>query len=159
MTAGSGSGISGHRPAAGGDSLSFSLLKWHIVPARVAEAPGHQGVRMKRPLVIFAVSLLLPFTPPAFGQVPELNVTAICKARSGGTKLLQSGQAIEDCVRDEKAAKLQLSPSWGSTSVPVRKRCQSDARALGTTSYLDLLACIQISQDVKSDPKKAARKP
>jgi hypothetical protein len=114
-------------------------------------------VRMKRPLVLFAMSLSL-FTPPAFGQVPELNVTAICKARSGGTKLLQSGQTIEDCVRDEKAAKLQLSPSWASTSVPVRNRCRSDARALGTTSYLDLLACIQIYQDTKSDQKKDAGK-
>jgi hypothetical protein len=113
---------------------------------------------MKRPLVLFAMPVLL-FGPPALGQVPELNVTAICKARSGGPKLLQSGQTIDDCVRDEKAAKLQLSPSWDSTSVLVRHRCQSDARALGTTSYLDLLACIQINQDTKSTPRKDAGKP
>jgi|SRR5271154_7201974 len=107
---------------------------------------------MKRPLVLFAMPVLL-FTPPAFGQVPELNVTAICKARSGGTKLLQSGQSIEDCMRDEKAAKQQLGTPWASTSVPARHQCQSDGRALGTTSYLDLLACIQIYQDTKSGPK------
>jgi hypothetical protein len=107
---------------------------------------------MKRALMFSAVLLPL-FTPPAFGQVPELNVTAICKARSGGTKLLQSGQSVEDCVRDEKAAKQQLDTPWQSTSVPVRKRCQSDGRALGTTSYLDLLACIQIAEDTKSRPK------
>jgi hypothetical protein len=117
------------------------------------------GVRMKRALVLFAMLLPLFTPPPAFAQVPELNVTALCKARSGGTKLLQSGQSIEDCVRDEKAAKLQLTTPWGSTSVPVRNRCQSDARALGTTSYLDLLACIQINQDTKSSPKKEAGKP
>jgi hypothetical protein len=113
---------------------------------------------MKRPLVLFAMPVLL-FTPPAFGQVPELNVTAICKARSGGAKLLQSGQSFEDCVRDEKAAKQQLSTPWGSTSAPIRNRCQSDARALGTTSYLDLFACIQINQDTKSSSKKEAGKP
>jgi hypothetical protein len=112
---------------------------------------------MKRASVLFAMSLPL-FTPIALAQVPELNVTAICKARSGGTKLLQSGQSVEDCVRDEKAAKQQLSTPWGSTSVPVRNRCQSDGRALGTTSYLDLLACIQISQDTKSERKKDAGK-
>jgi hypothetical protein len=113
---------------------------------------------MKRASVLFAMSLLL-FAPPAFGRVPELNVTAVCKARSGGTRLLQSGQSVADCVRDEQAAKLQLSPPWESTSVPVRNRCQSDARALGTTSYLDLLACIQIDQDTKPGPKKGAGKP
>jgi hypothetical protein len=113
---------------------------------------------MKRASVLFAISLAL-FTPPAFGQVPELNVMAICKARSGGTRLLQSGQSVEDCVRDEKAAKQQLSTPWEATSAPVRNRCKSDGRALGTTSYLDLLACIQISQDTRSERKKDAGKP
>jgi len=44
---------------------------------------------MKRALVLFAVLLLL-FTPPASGGVPELNVKAICKARSADAKMLQS---------------------------------------------------------------------
>ena len=114
---------------------------------------------MKRALVLFAVLLPL-LTPPAFGRVPELNVKAVCKARSVA-KVLPStpGQSIADCVRDEEAAKQQLSTLWASTSVPIRNRCQSDARALGTTSYLDLLACIQISQDTKSERKRDAGKP
>jgi hypothetical protein len=36
---------------------------------------------MKRALVLFAVLQPL-FTPPAFGGVPELNIKAVCKARS-----------------------------------------------------------------------------
>ena len=113
---------------------------------------------MKRALVLSAVLLPL-YTPTAFGQVPKLNVTAICKARSGGTKLLQSGQSVADCVRDEEAAKQQLGIPWNATSVLTRNRCQSDGRALGTTSYLDLLACIQIAEDTKSGPKLGAGKP
>jgi hypothetical protein len=114
---------------------------------------------MKRALVLFAVLLPL-FTPPAFGRVPELNVKAVCKARSVDAKVLQStpGQSIADCVRDEEAAKQQLSTLWASTSVPIRNRCEIDARSLGTTSYLDLLACIQIAEDTKSGPKKETGK-
>jgi hypothetical protein len=113
---------------------------------------------MKRALVLFAVLLPL-FTPPAFGRVPELNVKAVCKARSVDAKVLKSpGQSIADCVRDEEAAKQQLSTLWESTSVPIRNRCESDARSLGTTSYLDLLACIQIAVDTKSGPKKETGK-
>jgi hypothetical protein len=113
---------------------------------------------MKHPLVLFAVLLPL-FTPPAFGREPELNVRAICKARSGDVKALQStpDQSIADCVRDEEGAKQQLDARWASTSVPIRNRCESDARSLGTTSYLDLLACIQIAEDEAS--QKMARKP
>ena len=114
---------------------------------------------MKHALVLFAV--LLPLvTPPAFGRVPELNVQAVCKARSGEALQSAPGQSITDCVRDEEEAKQQLSNLWASTSAPLRNRCESDARSLGTTSYLDLLACIQIAEDenMKPGPQKQAGK-
>jgi hypothetical protein len=114
---------------------------------------------MKRALVLFAVLLPL-FMLPAFGGLPQLNVKAICKARSADAKMLQSppDESIADCARDEEAAKQQLSTPWASTSVSIRNRCESDARSLGTTSYLDLLACIQIAEDMKSGPKKETGK-
>jgi hypothetical protein len=108
---------------------------------------------MMRTLVLFAVLLLL-FTPPALGRMPELNVKAICKSRSADAKMTQSAplESIADCVRDEEAAKQQLSTLWASTSVPIRNRCESDARSLGTTSYLDLLTCIQMAEEINSSP-------
>jgi hypothetical protein len=60
-------------------------------------------------------------------------------------------------VRDEEAAKQQLSTPWASTSVSIRNRCESDARSLGTTSYLDLLTCLQMGEDLESY-KKETRK-
>ena len=91
-------------------------------------------------------------------RVPELNVTAICKARSIDARILRSttGQSVDECVRAEEAAKQQLSTLWEKTSVVIRSRCESDARSLGTTSYLDLLTCIQMAEDEKSNPKKPA---
>jgi hypothetical protein len=111
---------------------------------------------MKRAVLSFAVLLLL-FTPPAFGQVPELSVKAVCKARSADARILRSipEQSVADCVREEESAKQQLSTLWVSTSVPIRNRCQGDARSLGTTSYLDLLSCIQMAVDTKPAPKTA----
>jgi hypothetical protein len=113
---------------------------------------------MKRAVLFLTV--LLPFTPPAFGRVPELNVEAVCKARSADAKILQSTpeQSVADCVRDEEAERQQLSTLWALTSIPIRSRCESDARALGTTSYLDLLTCIQMADDEKSGPKRETGK-
>jgi hypothetical protein len=90
---------------------------------------------MKRALVLFAVLQPL-FTPPAFGGVPELNIKAVCKARSADAKMLQSppDESIADCVRDEEAAKQRLGTLWTSTSVSIRNQCESDARSLHTTS-------------------------
>jgi hypothetical protein len=100
------------------------------------------------------------FTPPAFGGVPEPNIKAICKARSADAEMLKSppDQSTADCVRDEEAAKHQLGTLWTSTSVSIRHQCESDARSLHTTSYRDLLTCIQIAEDTKPGPKKKTGK-
>ena len=113
-------------------------------------------VRVKRAFPLLAVFL---FTSPAFGRVPELNVNAICKARSADAKMMGSpARSIADCTRDEEAAKQQLDTLWTSTSASIRNQCERDARSLGAMSYLDLLACIQTADDVKSDSKKATGK-
>ena len=114
---------------------------------------------MTRAAVLLVVLLPL-FVPPAFGQGPKLDVKSICEARSADAKKVGSppDQSITDCVRDEEAAKQQLNAVWASTPVAIRKRCESDARSLGTTSYLDLLSCIQIAQDTKSPPRKEREK-
>ena len=100
--------------------------------------------------------LIVLLMPPAFGRVPELNVKAICAARSADAKILQSTpeQSVPDCVHDEEAEKEKLSTIWASTSKSIRNLCEIDARALGTTSYLDLFTCIQLTEDLKPNPKK-----
>jgi hypothetical protein len=114
---------------------------------------------MTRTVGLF-VTLLLLLMLPAFGQGPKLDVNAICEARSADAKKVGSppDQSIADCVRDEESAKRQLNAVWTSTPVLTRKRCESDARSLGTTSYLDLLTCIQIAQDTKPTPRKEREK-
>jgi hypothetical protein len=110
---------------------------------------------MKRVLVLVAVSSPL-FTAPAFARVPELNIQALCKARSADARRMQSttGQTTAECEHDEEAAKQQLNTLWTSTSAATLNQCQSEGRSLGTTSYLDLVTCIQMTDEIKSDMKK-----
>jgi hypothetical protein len=58
---------------------------------------------MLRALVLSAVLLPL-FMPPAFGRMPALNVTTVCKTRSVDAKMLGStpDQSIADCVAAAK---------------------------------------------------------
>jgi hypothetical protein len=92
--------------------------------------------------------------------MPELNVKAICDSRSADAKMMRSVplESTADCVSSEEAAKQELSTLWASTSAPIRNRCESDARSLGTTSYLDLLTCIQMAEEINSSPKKETGK-
>jgi hypothetical protein len=114
---------------------------------------------MKHALLLVSVFLALSIAPASAG-VPELNVKAICKARDIDAKLFRSttGQSVDECVHDEEAARQQLNSLWTSTAAPIRNRCESEAHALGTTSYLDLVTCIQITGELKDDSKPEARK-
>jgi hypothetical protein len=56
--------------------------------------------------------------------------------------------------RVQPAARQQLTTLWEATSVTIRNRCESDARSLGTTSYLDLVTCIQMDQELKANPTR-----
>jgi hypothetical protein len=110
---------------------------------------------MKRASFLFTMLPFL-FTPPAFGGVPEINVKTLCQARLADAKILRMRPelTVAECVHDEEEKKQRLSTLWGSTSVPIRNLCQSDARALGTMSYLDLLTCIQMTEDLKLSLKE-----
>ena len=112
---------------------------------------------MKQPLTLLAFTALTALVaPPSFGREPKLNIKAICQSRETDAKMLRStpAQSRADCEHDEQAAKEQLVGVWASTSVAIRNRCQADARSLGTTSYLDLLTCIQMEDEIKSGSKK-----
>lgn len=100
------------------------------------------------------VAVLLPLSmPSASGGVPELRVKAVCVAMSANAKTWQATneQGMADCLREQEAAKQKVATLWESTSASIRNRCES---SLGSTSYLGLLICIQIAEDLKSGPKK-----
>ena len=113
---------------------------------------------MKQAPALFAFAALLAFmASPSFGrEQPKLNVEAICRSREIDAKMLRStpAQSRADCEHDERSAKDQLGGIWASTSAAIRNRCQSEARALGTTSYLDLLTCIEMKKVMQSGSKK-----
>jgi hypothetical protein len=118
---------------------------------------AHCGVEMKKVSAFTAFAVLVSLlASPAFGGEPRLNVKAICKSRETDARMLRSTpvQSTQDCMHDEEAAKTKLSSLWASTSASVRHRCVSDAHSLGTTSYLDLLTCIQMEEEMKSGAKK-----
>ena len=98
-------------------------------------------------LALFGADL----TIQASDRVPRLNIEALCKARSADDKMMRlpEAQDVADCVRDETAAKDKLGTVWAATPGSVRIRCEAEAAVLGTLSYLDLLTCIQMADDVK----------
>jgi hypothetical protein len=94
-------------------------------------------------------------TMPVSERVPDINVQKLCKLRSADDRIMRQPepQGLADCVREEKDAKQELVKMWATSDSVMRDRCQDEATALGTRTYLDLLACLQIADDIKSASK------
>jgi hypothetical protein len=99
-------------------------------------------------------------TTPIAARLPELNVEKLCKLRSAGDKLMREpeSQSVADCVREEADAKRELIKIWEKTDSSIRARCDAEAIVLGTRSYLDLLSCLQLANDLKSATKETNQK-
>ena len=73
---------------------------------------------------------------------------------------LPEAQRVADCIQEEKASKEKLGTIWPAAAGSIRARCRADARALGTLSYVDLLTCLQLADDIKglsSDAKATGK--
>lgn len=88
----------------------------------------------------------------ASDRVPNLNVESLCKETSAIDKAmgLAEAQSFADCMRDETAARQQLSSAWASTPAAIRDRCEAEATLAGVASYVDLLSCMQLSNSTGS---------
>jgi hypothetical protein len=107
------------------------------------------------PVLMLGTQLLLP----ASDQVPKLNVALSCKAATAIA--VADAQSYNGCMKDEMSARQQLLELWPSVSLSEKARCTSEATAGGIDSYVDLLVCLQMSQDVAADEKiklKGARR-
>jgi hypothetical protein len=63
---------------------------------------------------------------------------------------LPEAQSVADCIQDEKNSKDKLGTTWPAAAGSVRARCRADAVALGTLSYVDLLSCLQLAEDINA---------
>jgi hypothetical protein len=98
-------------------------------------------------------------TIPVSERVPDINVQKLCKLIAANAKIMgePKPQSVSDCVREENDAKQELVRIWPKTDSVMRDRCEGEATALGTRTYLDLLTCLQIANDTRSAGKGRAK--
>jgi hypothetical protein len=92
-----------------------------------------------------------PITPIS-DSIPHLNVEVLCKATEATDQAmgLTEAQSFEHCLRDETEAQQQLAALWQASSTAVRNQCEGEAMAGDSQSYVDLLTCIQMTNDAKA---------
>jgi hypothetical protein len=58
------------------------------------------------------------------------------------------GQTLDSCLQKEEAARDQLRNGWASFPARDRTEC-SGAATIGPPSYVDLLTCLEMREDVR----------
>jgi hypothetical protein len=109
--------------------------------------------------IALAFQLGSPLVIPVGDVVPVIDVERTCKETAATDKAtnLDLAQPVENCMRDENAAREQLATIWSTYSASIRDRCTQEATLLGTGSYVDLLTCMQMTDPAKLSPTPALR--
>jgi hypothetical protein len=101
---------------------------------------------------------LMPFIPgmivggqlliAVVDRVPEVNFSPTC--RQSSQEALAINDHFDDCIKDETRARDELAMHWSEFDAADRARCSRTATAEPTSSYVELLTCLEMEQRAKT---------
>ena len=86
----------------------------------------------------------------AQSSVPALDLTATCRPLDRNDSSIQID--TPRCLQSENDARAKLVASWASYPAADRGLCTQTARMGGFESYVQLLTCLELRQDVAKGP-------
>jgi hypothetical protein len=94
------------------------------------------------PIIILA-SLQQPV--PVADTVPKFDVSRVCQSEAG------SNEEQKRCAADETQARDTLQTEWTQFTPSAKKQCNEEANIDNTPSYVELLTCLEMERDVKTE--------
>ncbi len=88
------------------------------------------------------------------GKVPQLSVESSCHAAEL-YGLLDAKQTYKSCMADEDQAKSKLEKNWDKYKGKTKRDCIT-AGAAPSPSYVELLTCIEMTEEILKPPSNAA---
>ena len=146
-------------------TIAFQGVEAVPIDVQVMIAPGKMGIQIvgladkavaeSRERVQAALHASGLSMPPkkvtvnlAPADLPKLNFGANCAA-------LQDTQAArESCMADEERARARLANEWGRFAPATQNECTQLSSMKGFQSYVELLTCVEMTQDAKKLPKQ-----
>jgi Collagen triple helix repeat (20 copies) len=83
-------------------------------------------------------------------DLPQLDVGANCRGQAEGNK-----KTFESCMADEQRARDQIAREWGEFAKPDQTNCTKVTKIGGTSSYIELLTCLEMARDARKLDKDA----
>ena len=103
-------------------------------------------------LVVISLGLQVVFA--VAGSPPKLKVGPSCDAAARGT--ISLGRDTQACMGDERDAQDMLTKNWSQYSRTHKTQCVGMTTRSGSSSYVELISCLDIMKDAaainKADP-------
>jgi hypothetical protein len=80
-------------------------------------------------------------------EIPNLDVAATCRAE---TAAIQA--SVQFCIQDERRAHDRLVQEWARFAVADKVDCSRTTESGGSSSYVELLTCLELARDAKKAP-------
>ncbi len=77
--------------------------------------------------------------------VPKFDIARQCQFESG------SNEDQKGCADDETQARGTLQKEWGQFTPSAKRQCYEEASIDSTSSYVELLTCLEMERDVKQE--------
>jgi hypothetical protein len=104
-------------------------------------------------VLVATIGLASQTTSAGVRGPPILDVKPSCEA-AANRAAITPGSTVRDlasCMRDEKHARHQLAKEWKRFSPTDGQFCTSETKTGGTPSYVELLVCLEMIQEAKSE--------
>jgi uncharacterized protein YecT (DUF1311 family) len=88
--------------------------------------------------------------------VPKFDMARQCRLDSTQAFDLSAGldETVKRCVADEQGALTQLQTQWSQFRESDKAQCTVETNIGGTSSYVDLLTCLQLAKEAGQLPKQ-----
>ncbi|GJE58925.1 hypothetical protein [Methylobacterium trifolii] len=83
--------------------------------------------------------------PARADTVPSLDVEKTCKSAQNAASGLSDQANIDGCLRSERDARREAERRWGDYTPAAKKQCESQFRAGGYPSYVEMVTCLELA--------------
>jgi hypothetical protein len=96
-------------------------------------------------LLHLPIAVMATFSPiPVADTVPTFDIVKECRYEGG------SAANVDQCSRDETTAFPELKKEWAQSSGTNQKTCMATTTIGGFASYVELLTCLEMANNVVS---------
>lgn len=90
--------------------------------------------------------------PARADAVPKLDVERTCQSAAKAS--VSDNASYDGCLRSEREARREAERRWGDFTPAAKKQCESQFRAGGYPSYVEMVTCLELaSGTVPTQPR------